>query len=551
MKYISFKNTIFLLALLVFIFLPHIILAEMPPAPPNDNNTDNDNNNIWQNEKLGIYLEYPDSWTLLNSSTEGAMGLKFLGGKMLTSNNLPTYTYADNTPWSFVIIEVLERSGQFEIAGTNIIQLDGSTYEYFNNPYEIKNGQKHWIPTVKIFNAHNFNWSDIQVVSENQLNSYPRAKLLRATGDKKVYYLTESGMVRHIPSAEVFNSYGNNWEDIFEVSHDELNSYEPNQLIRAEGDYKVYLLENGAKKWIQTAEEFNNRNYNWSKIAPVNQAEINYYLEGTTTDSSLNQTDKQSSPVKDNSQEIQCVNECSVKGIKRCSGSAYQICENYDEDLCLEWSSTINCPSNAICQDGNCIQQKCSDGTSYNQCSTNKPLYCDNGSLINKCSICGCPSGEESQSDESCAIVEVITCTDSDGGINEWVDGKTTYESGLHRDSCEGTDTDYIKWTTLQEWYCTSDGVAKYEFIECSNGCIDGVCKKSTGNDSSTGVICVDSDNGKDYYTYGNVEHSDGSATAADYCESGTVLKENYCDNGYYAYEFYTCPNGCHLGVCL
>jgi hypothetical protein len=146
--------------------------------------------------------------------------------------------------------------------------------------YEIKNGKRHWIPTAEVFNAHNFNWNEIQIVSEDQLNSYPRAKLLRATDDKKVYYLTESGMVRHIPSPEVFNSYGNNWEDIFEVSPEELRIYEPNSLIRAEGDYRVYLLENGKKRWIQTAEEFNVRGYNWNKIAPVNQTEIDFYQTG-------------------------------------------------------------------------------------------------------------------------------------------------------------------------------------------------------------------------------------------------------------------------------
>jgi len=36
--------------------------------------------------------------------------------------------------------------------------------------------------------------------------------------------------------------------------------------------------------------------------------------------------------------------------------------------------------------------QTCSDGTSYGQCSIFKPKICDNGKLINKCSICGCQS---------------------------------------------------------------------------------------------------------------------------------------------------------------
>jgi len=41
------------------------------------------------------------------------------------------------------------------------------------------------------------------------------------------------------------------------------------------------------------------------------------------------------------------------------------------------------------------IIQKCIDGTLYGQCSTNKPKYCDNGSLIDKASSCSCPQDYE------------------------------------------------------------------------------------------------------------------------------------------------------------
>jgi hypothetical protein len=93
-----------------------------------------------------------------------------------------------------------------------------------------------------------------------------------------------------------------------------------------------------------------------------------------------------------------CQNDCSQAGLKKCSGNGYQICGNYDTDNCLEWSSITACPTNTICQNGICIQQtqpaqKCADGTLYGQCSTNKPQYCDNGNLVNKASLCGCPSG--------------------------------------------------------------------------------------------------------------------------------------------------------------
>jgi hypothetical protein len=37
--------------------------------------------------------------------------------------------------------------------------------------------------------------------------------------------------------------------------------------------------------------------------------------------------------------------------------------------------------------------KKCSDGTLNDRCSIDKPKYCYNGNLVDKASICGCPSG--------------------------------------------------------------------------------------------------------------------------------------------------------------
>jgi len=51
------------------------------------------------------------------------------------------------------------------------------------------------------------------------------------------------------------------------------------------------------------------------------------------------------------------------------------------------------------------IIQKCTDGTLYTQCSSDKPKYCDNGNLVDKCSICGCPSNQVCQANDSCKIV--------------------------------------------------------------------------------------------------------------------------------------------------
>lgn len=85
-----------------------------------------------------------------------------------------------------------------------------------------------------------------------------------------------------------------------------------------------------------------------------------------------------------------------------CSGS---ICSSKVSDYCIN-NQSLNeyyCSANSVlsqvhtcpsgCANGACISPKCTDGTLYGSCSLTKPLYCNNGSLTNKCSVCGCGSG--------------------------------------------------------------------------------------------------------------------------------------------------------------
>ncbi|PIQ92570.1 MAG: hypothetical protein COV69_02330 [Parcubacteria group bacterium CG11_big_fil_rev_8_21_14_0_20_39_14] len=146
--------------------------------------------------------------------------------------------------------------------------------------YLIEDGKKHWIPSPKIFELYNLDWESIKVVDAKELENFPRAKLFRAKGDNKVYYLTESGLIRHIPSVGAFLSYGNRWEDIIELNPEELKIYQENELIYLVGAHKVYKLENGKKRWIKTAEVFEKMGYDWSKIAPINLTEFGVYPEG-------------------------------------------------------------------------------------------------------------------------------------------------------------------------------------------------------------------------------------------------------------------------------
>ena len=53
------------------------------------------------------------------------------------------------------------------------------------------------------------------------------------------------------------------------------------------------------------------------------------------------------------------------------------------------------------------IIPKCSDGTTFGECSSTKPKYCYNSNLINKCGICGCASGS-CTSTGSCSVSQPV-----------------------------------------------------------------------------------------------------------------------------------------------
>ena len=101
------------------------------------------------------------------------------------------------------------------------------------------------------------------------------AKLLKAVGDFKIFRITESGAKRHVKSPEEFKALGLDWSDVREVSAQELASFPEFRLMRANGDPKVFRVEDGQKIWIKTAEIFNESGFKWGEIETVNPSDLN------------------------------------------------------------------------------------------------------------------------------------------------------------------------------------------------------------------------------------------------------------------------------------
>jgi hypothetical protein len=112
--------------------------------------------------------------------------------------------------------------------------------------------------------------------------SYPEGSLIRAIGDYKVYII-KGNYKRWIQRAEIFNAYGHlRWGDIIEVSPEELASYQETWLIRADSDHRVYEVNtDGTKHWLNmTAEEFTISGHQWKMVYIVNSFERDFYTTG-------------------------------------------------------------------------------------------------------------------------------------------------------------------------------------------------------------------------------------------------------------------------------
>ncbi len=127
-----------------------------------------------------------------------------------------------------------------------------------------------------------------QQQQQQTTSQYQEGSLLRAKGDFKVYII-KGNYKRHIFNPAIFNMYRHfSWNSIIEVTKEVIDSYITSDLYRALNDYRVYSLEekdeiNGIaiKHHINmTPIQFTTKGYSWSQIFIVNPEERDYYQTG-------------------------------------------------------------------------------------------------------------------------------------------------------------------------------------------------------------------------------------------------------------------------------
>jgi len=126
-------------------------------------------------------------------------------------------------------------------------------------------------------------------VAKPELSELSEGDLIRGPDGIKVYIINAFGYKRHIFNPAVFNMYGHlKWENIKEVDQATLDSYTTSDLYRADGDYRVYSLEEvdeakgiAVKHHLNmTPVQFKEKGYCWEQVFIVNQQERDYYQTG-------------------------------------------------------------------------------------------------------------------------------------------------------------------------------------------------------------------------------------------------------------------------------
>jgi hypothetical protein len=87
-----------------------------------------------------------------------------------------------------------------------------------------------------------------------------------------------------------------------------------------------------------------------------------------------------------------CENDCFILGERTCEGNGYKICGEYDEDVCRDWSSITNCESDETCTNGVCVSNSEPNPTCTNKCTTLGEKKC---SAEDSYEVCGNYNNDE------------------------------------------------------------------------------------------------------------------------------------------------------------
>ncbi|MFB2838736.1 phosphatidylinositol-specific phospholipase C domain-containing protein [Floridanema evergladense] len=105
-------------------------------------------------------------------------------------------------------------------------------------------------------------------------------------GSSGAVFVMISGVRRGIPSPDIFNSRGYKWENIITIPDDKLNSIPvglnlgkpeisltDGVLIKGNDD-PIFVMELGKRRWISSPDIFNSKGYKWENVKNISEQEL-------------------------------------------------------------------------------------------------------------------------------------------------------------------------------------------------------------------------------------------------------------------------------------
>ena len=105
-----------------------------------------------------------------------------------------------------------------------------------------------------------------------------KIKQVKTASSTTVYYLDHKrGLKKAYVNAASFLAYGNKWSDIKIISQQELDKWPEMHIVKAIGSNAVYYINNIKKALIKSAEELFSLGYGWKDLVNVAKADLANY----------------------------------------------------------------------------------------------------------------------------------------------------------------------------------------------------------------------------------------------------------------------------------
>lgn len=163
---------------------------------------------------------------------------------------------------------------------------EGSLVKSLDGPqvYRIINGKRKHIPSPELFLSYGLRWEDIKTVELKTLVFIPEIKLIQVSGDPVVYYI-DSLQKRPLKNNGVIASYDLTPGDVVTVDARELDAYPTARLFRLPGEKKIYYVtDNGFRRHIPNPATFESYGFKWWNVVyPTHEDLMSYPLHTLIT----------------------------------------------------------------------------------------------------------------------------------------------------------------------------------------------------------------------------------------------------------------------------